>query len=241
MTDICVRPLGLQDYSEVFEAMKRHINAATAKDRSQTSNTEIETEENKSPSSANMPDQIWTVQHPPVFTQGQAGKAEHILLPGDIPVVQVDRGGQVTYHGPGQIVIYPLISLKRSGLNVRELVSALEQTIIATLADYDIEAEARSGAPGVYVGEAKIASLGLRIRRGHSYHGLAFNAAMDLEPFERINPCGYQGLKMTQLADLLAPEAMPELSEIEARLLDHLSRYLAYTGWYYNCAPEILA
>lgn len=216
MSEVCVRPLGLQAYPEVFEAMKDHING----------------------SDSEAAEQIWTVQHPPVFTQGQAGNAEHLLVPGDIPVVQVDRGGQVTYHGPGQIVIYPLISLKRRALNVRELVSALEQTIIATLADYDIEAEARRGAPGVYVGEAKIASLGLRIRRGRSYHGLAFNAAMDLEPFQRINPCGYRGLQMTQLADLLTPEAMPELAEIETRLLDHLSRYLGYTGWYYNCDSD---
>lgn len=212
MPEICVRPLGLQAYPSVFEAMRRHIDA---------------------PDSAET-DQIWSVQHPPVFTQGQAGKAEHVQLPGDIPVVQVDRGGQVTYHGPGQIVIYPLVSLKRTGLNVRQLVTALEQTIIATLADFGVVAEARKGAPGVYVGEAKIASLGLRIRRGRSYHGLAFNAAMDLEPFQRINPCGYQGLQMTQLADLLPADAMPELAEIETRLLNHLAGYLGYSGWYYN-------
>lgn len=216
MSEICVRPLGLQTYAGVFEAMKRHIDG---------------------PDSAEA-DQIWTVQHPPVFTQGQAGKAEHVLLPGDIPVVQVDRGGQVTYHGPGQIVIYPLVSLKRRGLNVRELVTALEQTIVATLAEFGIAAEARAGAPGVYVGEAKIASLGLRIRRGRSYHGLALNAAMDLEPFQRINPCGYQGLQMTQLADLLPADEMPELAVLETRLLNHLASYLGYTGWYYNRALE---
>lgn len=231
MPEICVRPLGLQAYPGVFDAMKQHINAAA-----DTAPADIDTDSaDTSPSNT---DQIWTVQHPPVFTQGQAGKAEHLLLPGDIPVVQVDRGGQVTYHGPGQIVIYPLVSLKRVGLNVRELVTALEKTIVATLADFDIVAEARKGAPGVYVGEAKIASLGLRIRRGRSYHGLAFNAAMDLEPFGRINPCGYQGLQMTQLADLLPADEMPELAEIEARLLTHLANYLGYTGWYYNQTSE---
>jgi len=145
-------------------------------------------------------DEIWLVEHPAVFTQGQAGKAEHVLVPGDIPVVQSDRGGQVTYHGPGQQVMYVLIDVKRRKLGVRDLVTALEETVIATLADYDISARARADAPGVYVDDAKICSLGLRIRKGCSFHGLALNVAMDLAPFLRINPCGYAGMQMTQIS-----------------------------------------
>ncbi|MCE8011209.1 lipoyl(octanoyl) transferase LipB [Billgrantia desiderata] len=148
-------------------------------------------------------DQLWLVEHEPVFTQGQAGKPEHLLMPGDIPVVQTDRGGQVTYHGPGQVVLYPLIDVKRCRLGVRDLVSALENAVIAVLAEQGIEARARPDAPGVYVGEAKIASLGLRIRRGASYHGVALNVDADLSPFARINPCGYAGMAMTRLADLV--------------------------------------
>ncbi|SEF54972.1 lipoyl(octanoyl) transferase [Billgrantia desiderata] len=148
-------------------------------------------------------DQLWLVEHDPVFTQGQAGKPEHLLMPGDIPVVQTDRGGQVTYHGPGQVVLYPLIDVKRCRLGVRDLVSALENAVIAVLAEQGIEARARPDAPGVYVGEAKIASLGLRIRRGASYHGVALNVDADLSPFARINPCGYAGMAMTRLADLV--------------------------------------
>ncbi len=149
-------------------------------------------------------DQLWLVEHDPVFTQGQAGKPEHLLMPGDIPVVQTDRGGQVTYHGPGQVVLYPLLDVRRSRLGVRDLVSALENAVIAVLAEQGIEARARADAPGVYVGEAKIASLGLRIRRGASYHGVALNVDADLSPFARINPCGYAGMAMTRLADLVA-------------------------------------
>ncbi|NIC35691.1 lipoyl(octanoyl) transferase LipB [Halomonas desiderata] len=148
-------------------------------------------------------DQLWLVEHEPVFTQGQAGKPEHLLMPGDIPVVQTDRGGQVTYHGPGQVVLYPLIDVKRCRLGVRDLVSALENAVIAVLAEQGIEARARPDAPGVYVGEAKIASLGLRIRRGASYHGVALNVDADLSPFARINPCGYAGMAMTRLVDLV--------------------------------------
>ena len=150
-------------------------------------------------------DEIWLVEHEPVFTQGQAGKAEHILGAGDIPVVQVDRGGQITYHGPGQIVAYPLIDLRRLGIGVRELVCKIEQAIIDTLATWNITAQRHAGAPGVYVDDAKIAALGLRVRRGCSFHGLAFNVAMDLSPFRRINPCGYRGLAVTQMADLGGP------------------------------------
>ncbi|GAA3908071.1 lipoyl(octanoyl) transferase LipB [Halomonas cibimaris] len=158
---------------------------------------------------AQTPDQFWLVEHDPVFTQGQAGKAEHLLMPGDIPVVQTDRGGQVTYHGPGQVVLYPLIDVRRAGLGVRQLVTALENAVIDVLADDGIAARARPDAPGVYViddrgEEAKIASLGLRIRRGSSYHGVALNVDVDLAPFSRINPCGYAGMPMARLAALLA-------------------------------------
>ncbi|WP_110664850.1 lipoyl(octanoyl) transferase LipB [Salinicola halophilus] len=147
-------------------------------------------------------DQLWVVEHEPVFTQGRAGKPEHLLLPGDIPVVASDRGGQVTYHGPGQLVMYPLLDVRRLKLGVRDLVSTLEGAVIDALAEHDIEARARTDAPGVYVGDAKIASLGLRIRRGCSFHGVAFNVDMDLSPFDRINPCGHAGLRMTQLSEL---------------------------------------
>ncbi|MGY4876377.1 lipoyl(octanoyl) transferase LipB [Vreelandella aquamarina] len=152
------------------------------------------------------PDQFWLVEHEPVFTQGRAGKPEHLLMPGDIPVVHTDRGGQVTYHGPGQVVLYPLLDVRRAGLGVRDLVTALENSVIDVLERYEVSARARPDAPGVYVmtavGEQKIASLGLRIRRGGSFHGVALNVDGDLSPFERINPCGYEGMQMTRLADL---------------------------------------
>jgi lipoyl(octanoyl) transferase len=151
-------------------------------------------------------DELWLVQHPPVFTQGQAGKAEHVLAPGDIPVIQVDRGGQVTYHGPGQIVAYPLIDLRRLGLGVREFVNRIEESIIRVLALYGVDGRRVEGAPGIYVDGDKIASLGLRVRRGCTFHGLAFNIDMDLEPFQRINPCGYAGLQVTQLSALAAAD-----------------------------------
>jgi len=199
-----VRELGLQAYEPVWHAMQDFTNQRTA----------------------DTADELWLVQHPPVFTQGQAGKAEHLLLPGDIPVVQVDRGGQVTYHGPGQLVAYPLVDVRRLGLGVRELVSRIEQSLIDLLASYGVSAEARADAPGVYVDGAKIASLGLRIRHGRSFHGLALNVDMDLQPFQRINPCGYAGLRMTQLADLVAgPLAMHEVS---ARLRGQLCKHLGY-------------
>lgn len=200
-TSITVCQLGLQPYDRVFTAMKDYTESRT--DQS--------------------PDQLWVVQHPPVFTQGQAGKVEHLLMPGDIPVLKVDRGGQVTYHGPGQMVVYTLIDLKRAGLNVRELVSAIELSLKALLAGYGIVAETRDKAPGVYVGDAKIASLGLRIRRGRSYHGLALNVDVDLEPFQRINPCGYQGLQMTRLKDLLPSSDMPTWQVLERQLLNELA------------------
>ena len=174
---ILVRHLGLQPYEPVAQAMHDFTDS-----RDDTT-----------------PDEIWLVEHLPVFTQGQAGKAEHLLTTGDIPVIQSDRGGQVTYHGPGQQVMYVLLNLKRRKLGVRELVTLLEQTVVDTLAEYGIDAHPRADAPGVYVGEMKICSLGLRIRKGCSFHGLALNINMDLTPFLRINPCGYPGMEMTQM------------------------------------------
>ncbi|MFR3707500.1 MAG: lipoyl(octanoyl) transferase LipB [Enterobacter hormaechei] len=182
-----VRHLGLQPYEPVSQAMHDFTDM-----RDDTT-----------------PDEIWLVEHLPVFTQGQAGKAEHLLMTGDIPVIQSDRGGQVTYHGPGQQVMYVLLNLKRRKLGVRELVTLLEQTVVNTLAEYGIDAHPRADAPGVYVGEMKICSLGLRIRKGCSFHGLALNINMDLTPFQRINPCGYAGMEMTQMrqwVDTATPE-----------------------------------
>ncbi|HCR0300878.1 lipoyl(octanoyl) transferase LipB [Enterobacter hormaechei] len=184
---ILVRHLGLQPYEPISQAMHEFTDM-----RDDTT-----------------PDEIWLVEHLPVFTQGQAGKAEHLLMTGDIPVIQSDRGGQVTYHGPGQQVMYVLLNLKRRKLGVRELVTLLEQTVVNTLAEYGIDAHPRADAPGVYVGEMKICSLGLRIRKGCSFHGLALNINMDLTPFQRINPCGYAGMEMTQMrqwVDTATPE-----------------------------------
>ncbi|RJG51657.1 lipoyl(octanoyl) transferase LipB [Motilimonas pumila] len=172
-------------------------------------------------------DEFWLVQHPPVFTQGSAGKAEHVLVPGDIPVVASDRGGQVTYHGPGQQVLYVLVNIKRKAFGVRDLVTFIEQAIISVLGQYQIEAYAKPDAPGVYVDGKKIASLGLRIRKGCSFHGLALNIDMDLAPFLRINPCGYAGLEMTQVTDL-ADHADSE--DIAKQLVLALSQSLSYTN-----------
>ena len=194
--------LGLRDYASVWQAMSDFTNQRTPETG----------------------DQLWLVEHPPVFTQGQAGKAEHLLFPGDIPVVQTDRGGQVTFHGPGQLVAYPLLDLRRLKIGVRDLVTAIEQAIVATLAHYGVESYPKPDAPGVYVNGNKIASLGLRVRRGCSFHGLALNVAMDLSPFQRINPCGYQGLAMTQMADLLAEP--PSLAEVQQQLVLELSKQL---------------
>ena len=174
---------------------------------------------------ANSRDQVWFLQHPPVFTLGMAASREHLLAPGDIPVVAIDRGGQVTYHGPGQLVIYPLIDLRRRKLGVRDLVTALEMAVCDTAAGYGIDASPRADAPGVYVDGRKLASVGLRIRRGCSYHGLAFNVAMDLKPFARINPCGFAGLEVTQLEDLGAPT---DLRQVAEDLLPHLLQRLGY-------------
>lgn len=177
-------------------------------------------------------DEIWLLNHYPVFTQGQAGKPEHILLPGDIPVVQIDRGGQVTYHGPGQLIAYLLLDVRRSSIGVRDLVERIEQSIIDVLASYDIKGESQRKAPGVYVNGAKIAALGLRIRNGCSYHGLSFNIAMDLSPFARINPCGYEGLSVTQLSELITQSQPSEdiMDAVAQKLTDALVHRLAYTN-----------
>ena len=167
------------------------------------------------------PDELWLVEHDPVFTLGQAGKPEHVLVPGNIPVIHVDRGGQVTYHGPGQIVAYPLLDLKRLKIGVRDYVHRIEQAVIDTLGEWNIVGARRDGAPGVYVNGAKVAALGIRVRRGCTFHGLAFNIAMDLEPFGRINPCGYQGLQVVALGDLGGPSS---LAAVKPALLDQLAR-----------------
>ncbi|MFM7397174.1 MAG: lipoyl(octanoyl) transferase LipB [Gammaproteobacteria bacterium] len=172
-------------------------------------------------------DEIWVLEHEPVFTLGMNGDPAHVLAAGDIPVVKVDRGGQVTYHGPGQVVVYPLIDLRRAGLGVRDLVTALERSVIECVANYGVSATTRPKAPGVYVEGAKIASVGIRIRRGASYHGIALNVDMNLEPFQRINPCGYEGLAMTQLAALGAPN---DLERVAADLVDVLQRLLSRTA-----------
>ncbi|WP_445380588.1 lipoyl(octanoyl) transferase LipB [Pseudomonas syringae] len=197
------RDLGLIDYETAWHAMQRFTDERGRE----------------------AADEVWLVQHPPVFTQGQSGKAEHLLLPGNIPVVQVDRGGQVTYHGPGQLVAYLMLDVRRLGFGVRDLVTRIENTLIALLADYGVKAAAKADAPGVYVDGAKIASLGLRIRNGCSFHGLALNVDMDLEPFRRINPCGYAGLAMTQLSD---QAGQIEFSEVSARLRAQLVKHLDY-------------
>ncbi|NMT64074.1 lipoyl(octanoyl) transferase LipB [Marinobacter orientalis] len=181
MDELIVRTLGEQPYLETWEAMKAYTASRDA----------------------STPDEIWLLEHPRVYTQGQAGKAEHILAPGDIPVIQVDRGGQVTYHGPGQLVVYLMIDLTRRELGVRTLVDVIERSIVKTLAGFGITASPRPDAPGVYVDDAKIASLGLRVKRGCSFHGLALNVSMDMEPFRRINPCGYAGLSMCQMRDFV--------------------------------------
>lgn len=205
LPDLSVRHLGMRDYEPVWRAMQHYTDQRDGGSE----------------------DQLWLVQHPPVFTQGQAGKAEHILAPGDIPIVQVDRGGQVTYHGPGQLVAYPLLDIERRQMGVRQLVDGLEQAIIRVLADYDIPSIARKDAPGVYVDGRKIASLGLRIRKGRTYHGLAFNIDMDLEPFSRINPCGFQGLELTQLSALVEGVT---IADVEQRLCHHMADVLSYNA-----------
>lgn len=194
---------GLQAYEPVWHAMQEY-----------TSSRDDSSE-----------DELWVLQHEPVFTQGQAGKAEHVLAPGDIPVVPVDRGGQVTYHGPGQLVVYLMMDIERMGIGPRELVSRIEQSIVNILGRYELDAEARQDAPGVYVDRKKIASLGLRIRKGKSFHGLSLNVEMDLEPFSRINPCGYSGLEMIQLSQF---EKAEPLEQVAGRLVREIQTCFGY-------------
>ncbi|HLU05129.1 MAG TPA: lipoyl(octanoyl) transferase LipB [Woeseiaceae bacterium] len=194
-----VRSLGRREFEPVWRDMQRFTDERNRDTR----------------------DEIWFTEHPPVFTLGLNASREHLLAPGDIPVVQIDRGGQVTYHGPGQLMVYPLLDLKRAGLNIRDLVSALERSAVGLAREFGIEASARRDAPGVYVEGKKLASIGLRVRRGASYHGMALNVRADLEPFTRINPCGYQGLQMTDLARLGVTESM---QAVGARLEKHLLR-----------------
>lgn len=213
-TDVLIiRHLGLQDYQPVWRAMS---NFTDQRDDQAA-------------------DELWLVEHPPVFTQGQAGKEEHLLMPGDIPVVQVDRGGQVTYHGPGQLVGYPLINLRRRAIGVRDLVTYTEASLVDTLADLGISAYAKADAPGVYVDEAKVASLGFRIRKGCSYHGLSLNVDMDLSAFGRINPCGYQGLQMVRTVDLSDDPRAAKVAEIEPLIAHHFAKHLAYAN---TCIAE---
>jgi len=200
-SELLCRDLGLIEYEETWSRMK---------DLTQTRDSSVR-------------DEIWLLQHPSLFTQGQAGKAEHLLTPGDIPVIQTDRGGQITYHGPGQLVIYTMIDLKRAKMGVRDLVNALENSIVNTLTHYHIQAYPKPDAPGVYVDEKKIASLGLRVRRGCSFHGLALNVDMDLSPFDRINPCGYQGLQMVDMARL---NKEVSFSHVAVQLVNQLAELL---------------
>ncbi len=202
MATVLIRELGVQPYLPVYEQM-----LAFTRSRDEHS-----------------ADELWFLQHERVFTQGQAGKAEHVLMPGDIPVIQSDRGGQVTYHGPGQLVVYLMVDIKRLGWGPRQLVSSIEQAIVATLGEWHIESAPRADAPGVYTGGRKIASLGLRIKNGCSFHGLALNVDMDLEPFQRINPCGYAGMEMTQMRqETTRPLSMDAVS---ASLQKHLQAAL---------------
>ncbi len=200
-----IKRLGLVDYEPTWHAMQRFTD-----ERSETT-----------------PDEIWFLEHPPVFTLGMNASRAHVIAPGDIPVVQIDRGGQVTYHGPGQLVVYPLIDLRRAGLGVRDLVTALERSVIRYVAEIGVVAECRRSAPGVYVDGKKLASVGIRIRRGSSYHGLAMNVSLDAEPFTRINPCGYEGLEVTRLADLGGTRSVDAAA---AGLEPHLLRELGFTA-----------
>lgn len=190
MSSIVLRHLDLEPYEPTFRAQKAFTDSRNA----------------------DTPDELWVLQHPAVFTQGQAGKPEHLLHSTTIPVVQIDRGGQITYHGPGQIVAYLLLDMRRNKIGVRDLVRRMENAVIGLCAEYGIEAYGRDDAPGVYVAGSKLAALGLRIRNGCSYHGLALNVDMDLSPYQLINPCGYQGLQVTQLRDLGVLDPLPSLS-----------------------------
>lgn len=204
MKKVIIRWLGRQAYHDIWQAMQSFT-------------------QNRIESTT---DELWLLEHDPVFTQGQNGKAEHILNPGDIPIVQTDRGGQVTYHGPGQLMVYTLIDLQRSKMNVREMVRALEQSVIDLLASFKIQALAKCEAPGVYVEDKKICSIGLRIRKGRSYHGIAFNVGMDLHPFSRINPCGFKSLQMTQFSSC---GGLTDTMETGQALVPYLLKNLVYT------------
>jgi len=200
-----IRRLGLVEYEPTWRAMQRFTDERHA----------------------GTPDEIWLLEHPPVFTLGMNADPAHVLAPGEIPVVRIDRGGQVTYHGPGQLVVYPLIDIRRAGISVRGMVTALERSVIDMARTFGITAECRLGAPGIYVSGRKLGSVGIRIRRGASYHGLALNVDLDLEPFRRINPCGYQGLEMTQLANLGGPGTVTAAADA---LEPHLLRALGLSG-----------
>ena len=203
MTSPVVRELGRQVYEPVWHAMQEFTNTRNE----------------------NTPDEIWFCEHERVFTLGLNAKPEHLLAPGNIPVIQIDRGGQVTYHGPGQLMVYPLIDLRRAGLGVRDLVTALEQSVVDLASEYGVEAASRPDAPGVYVDGVKLASVGLRIRRGSSFHGMALNVDMDLEPFSRINPCGFENLQLTDLGQLGGDN---DLTIVRDRLLPHLEKHLGF-------------
>ena len=196
-----VRNLGLVEYEPTWRAMQRFTDER----------------------GPDTPDEIWFLEHPPVFTLGMNASRQHLLAPGEIPVVQIDRGGQVTYHGPGQLVVYPLVDLRRAGLGVRDIITALERSVIDYAAELGITAECRRNAPGVYVDGRKLASVGIRVRRGASYHGIALNVSVDLAPFQRINPCGYAGLEMTRIADLSDVASVSAAAEsLRPYLLLHL-------------------
>ncbi|HEX2548316.1 MAG TPA: lipoyl(octanoyl) transferase LipB [Gammaproteobacteria bacterium] len=200
---VIIRTLNLQDYLPTLAAMQQFTQTRHEKTF----------------------DEIWLLEHPSVFTQGQNGKAEHILNPGNIPVIQVDRGGQVTYHGPGQLVAYTLVDIQRKKFNVRQMVNLLEKSVIDCLTHWNIKAQSRCDAPGVYVDQDKICSIGLRIRRGSSFHGLALNVTMDLEPFTRIHPCGFQKLKMTQMTSF---DKTIDIPPVQAKLVEYLVHNLGY-------------
>lgn len=206
---IHIRAMGMVDYEPTWRAMQQFTSERNA----------------------DTVDEIWLVQHPPTYTQGQAGKPEHLLNPTSIPVVKIDRGGQITYHGPGQIVIYLLLDLRRWKINVRDLVRLIEQAVIDLLAEHGVQAQGRTDAPGVYVNDAKIAALGLKIKNSCCYHGLSFNVDMDLTPFDNINPCGYQGLRVTQCLELgIEPEFEALQAELTQNLVHGLQQHLLQNG-----------
>lgn len=206
---VMIRSLGLCNYEPVWQAMQQFTSARLL----------------------NTIDELWCLQHHPVYTQGQAGKSEHVLQSGDIPIVQIDRGGQVTYHGPGQLVIYTLVDLQRRGLGVRDFVAVLEQSVIDTLADVGVKAQRQKNAPGVYVQNAKIAAVGLRVRHGRTFHGLSINVNMDLTPFLGINPCGYSGLAVTQVKEVCGESS---LENVKTTFLAHFLNQLGYTHASYD-------